>query len=135
MKLIRVMSFFGVFFGAINLLPSFLMGTPNASLNQAYGQVAVKDPFVPLLPQPKSNDADTISSPESEALPELKVNVQGALWDSPQPMAIIDGDVYKEGDLFLGGEAKLYRVEQNTVFILYKGIMYERKVGENKEEK
>lgn len=82
------------------------------------------DPFESLLPVKESQQkADQIKAPQPPA-----VSIEGALWDSDMPQAIIDGDVYKVGDTLKSVDAKIYKIEKNRVFIFYEGILYEMKV-------
>jgi type II secretory pathway component PulC len=56
------------------------------------------------------------------------------MWGSDVPMAIIDGEVYKEGDVIISNGAKLYKIENNEVLIYYDGRLHKRKVGVQPEK-
>lgn len=90
------------------------------------------DPFDSLLPVkegPKNPDGKPkVSQPPA-------ISIEGALWDSDMPQAIIDGDVYKVGDTLKSIDAKIYKIEKNRVFIFYEGMLYEMKVTGKKEAK
>ncbi|MFA5271894.1 MAG: hypothetical protein WC412_06120 [Candidatus Omnitrophota bacterium] len=83
------------------------------------------DPFDSLLPvkEEQRRVEELVKTPQP---PE--VSIEGALWDSDMPQAIIDGDVYKVGDTLKSINAKIYKIEKNRVFIFYEGILYEMKV-------
>lgn len=86
------------------------------------------DPFVSLLPQKgdKGLSGKKIVSPPP-------ITIEGALWNTDTPQAIIDGDVYKVGDKLKGYDAKIYKIEGNVVSIFYEGRLFEMKVSRKKE--
>jgi len=90
------------------------------------------DPFVSLLPvkDEQKKAEEKAKTPQPPA-----ISIEGALWDSDMPQAIIDGDVYKVGETLKSIDAKIYKIEKNRVFIFYEGILYEMKVTGKKEAK
>jgi len=103
-------------------------------LSFSYSQSRYKDPFEPLLPQEvKEEDEgqETITSEIEEAL--LSIVVQGILWGSDFPQAIIDGEVYKSGDRLKDIDAQVFRIEKGTVFISYGEKIYRMKIGKKGE--
>ncbi|MDD4955581.1 MAG: hypothetical protein PHP17_06050 [Candidatus Omnitrophica bacterium] len=97
----------------------------------AFAQAArAVDPFDSLLPE-KEGQTST-GEPAKPAMPP-PVTVQGAIWDTDTPQVIIDDEVYKVGDTLKGMDAKVYKIEKNTVFIFYEGRLYEMKVAGKKE--
>lgn len=93
-----------------------------------------RDPFSSVLP-----GEDKVEE-EKESLGPPPVTIQGVLWGSEMPQAIIDGEVYKEGDLIIDvknklgdPEAKIVQIKKNIVFILYGDKIHKMmtKRGEN----
>ncbi len=94
-----------------------------------------RDPFSPVLPpieQIGDNSAliEKFTTPVKEEIPVQlpPLVVQGLLYGSKIPQAIIDGEVYKAGDELRNINGKVSRVEKNSVFILYQGKTHEVKV-------
>ena len=84
-----------------------------------------KDPFKKLLPErvkPKENYKREYTEEKIEALRE--VEIQGVFWDVSPPQAIINGEVYKEGDLLEEIGAEITRIEKNKVTIIYRGRVF-----------
>jgi hypothetical protein len=104
-------------------------------LNFAYSK-EFRDPFFSLLPQKVEKKEITkreeIKMEESYYFPP-EVNIEGVLWGTDTPLTIIDGDVYKVGDKIKDIEAKIFKIEKNNVFIIYKGRLY-RLTTKKKEE-
>ena len=74
-----------------------------------YTAEQLRDPFVSLLPQEVSAD----SSPK--ALPSLRL--QGLMYGSVRPRAIIEGKVVKEGDHV--GEVEVVQILRDGVLLTY----------------
>lgn len=89
------------------------------------------DPFDSLLPEKAATIApdgtEKVSTPPA-------VTVEGAIWGSDMPQAIIDGEVYKVGDTLKNLDGKVYKIEKNRVFIFYEGRLHEMKVTGKKAE-
>ena len=90
------------------------------------------DPFDSLLP---TKDSPGNTSEQPKVVQPPAISIEGALWDTEMPQAIIDGDVYKVGDTLKNIDAKVYKIEKNRVFIFYEGRLYEMKVTGKKEAK
>jgi type II secretory pathway component PulC len=90
-----------------------------------------RDPFEPVLPA--ETQTTTQERPKDELLPPL-ITIEGVLWGTDSPSAIIDGDVYKVGDNLKNLDAQVNQIEKNTVFIMYKGKIWRMKVEKNKKE-
>ncbi|MDD4295139.1 MAG: hypothetical protein PHP69_06470 [Candidatus Omnitrophica bacterium] len=95
--------------------------------------IKVEDPFEPLLPK-ESETSGLDTGGQIKEAKDLVVAVEGIMWGSDVPMAIIDGEVYKEGDVIISNGAKLYKIENNEVLIYYDGRLHKRKVGVQPEK-
>ncbi|MBU2474242.1 MAG: hypothetical protein KKG91_05860 [Candidatus Omnitrophica bacterium] len=81
-----------------------------------YSAESYRNPFESLLPKEEAKVSELASQ---EAAKPLDVVIQGVLWGSAIPQAIIDGDVYKVGDKLKSIEnASLLRITDNVVFIV-----------------
>ena len=116
--------------GSIFLLfPLFLMNIFFCYSNETY-----HNPFITVLPLPEVKVETRVEAePDSAAIhpredispPEmLKIRVEGIVWGGVIPQAIIDGSVYREGDMLKTMEAKIEKIEEGTVFISYMGSIY-----------
>jgi len=89
-----------------------------------------RDPFESLLPKEEAAQKET-----SKKAPEtLAVTIEGVIWDSDIPQAIIDGDVYKIGDKLKKIDAKVFRINRNVVYLTQGDKVFKKEVGK-KEEK
>jgi len=61
---------------------------------------------------------------------EIKIN--GLVWHTPMPQAIINGEVYKKGDEFEGAE--IVAIDKEGVTFLYKGIEIIVRISRNFKE-
>lgn len=86
-----------------------------------------RNPFYPLLPEEEEKEQEMKNLPEvSENMPELSVNIEGIIWgDNVLKQVIIDGEIYQEGDSLKGYQAKIVKIENDKVKILYKGRILE----------
>jgi hypothetical protein len=98
------------------------------SLN-GWAQDAYKDPFIPLLPGEPG--VTTTVTREGELVPP-DITIEGILWGSNRPQAIIDGDVYGMGDDLLTVDAQVIRIEKDGIVISYKGAIH--KISVKKRE-
>ena len=81
-----------------------------------YSAESYRNPFESLLPKEESK---ALGLGSQEKVKPLEVAIQGVLWGSLTPQAIIDGDVYKVGDKLKSVEnASLLRITDNVVFIV-----------------
>lgn len=106
----------------------------------AYSQGKYKDPFASLLPQEvketetvdrKPGEKRAVVAETEEPLPSLVL--QGVLWGGDFPQVIIEGDVYRVGDKLKNLDARIFKIEKNTVFISYGAKIYKIKVGKGRE--
>lgn len=107
------------FFSFISIL--FLL------INPVYSQEGYKDPFEPVLPEETEESRQEAVLKETKVLPSSVV-VEGVLWGTGNPQAIINSAVYEVGDIIeeLGG--KILKIEKNIVFITYGEKIYRMKV-------
>lgn len=83
----------------------------------AYTSQNLRDPFALTIPQ----ELMTATIPaEAPPLPALKV--EGFVWGSNLPQAIIGGKVYGIGDTVQG--AKITGIDKNGITLLYNGYTY-----------
>lgn len=101
------------------------------SLLSGYAIATEGDPFDSLLPSTSTGT----EKPKEKIVEPPAINIEGALWGSDMPQAIIDGEVYKVGDTLKSVDAKIYKIEKNKVFIFYEGRLFEMKVSSKKEAK
>lgn len=97
-----------------------------------YCKDTYKDPFRYLLPEEKTGNA-TMAVKQRQSSDESKkdlpdITVQGVLWGSEVPQAVIDGEVYKVGDRILSIDARIFKIEENVVFISYGEGIFKLKV-------
>ncbi len=95
-----------------------------------WAQEGHRDPFESILP--KEEIDEDIDRPrriveEEIRLPEL-VAVQGVLWGTLNPQAVIGGKVYSVGDKIEGVDAVIVRIQENVVFISYAGRIFRETV-------
>ena len=108
---------------------SFILMLVSAEINLYSQDIPYYDPFIPLIPMEAETDAS--GRVKEETIPPLKI--EGVLWDSDLSQAIISGEVYKVGDTLKSIDAKVIRIEKNTVFISFKNKIFE--FATNKKEK
>ncbi len=89
-----------------------------------WAQDAYRDPFIPLLP----GEEPTTTVAGKEALIPPDIVIEGILWGSTRPQAIIDGDVYGVGDDLMTINAKVLRIEPDGVVISYEGVIHKMSV-------
>ena len=80
-----------------------------------------RDPFVPVIPI--TGEHKPPDKPPPVYVPPV-VAVQGILWGTDNPRAIIDGEVYAEGDKLKNIEATLYKIKKNKAIIIYQDRPY-----------
>ena len=78
-----------------------------------YTSTGLRDPFTLSLPQ------ETVVV-ETGPLPDF--NVEGYVWGSSIPQAIIEGGVYSEGDMVKG--AKIVKIDKTGITLFYNGKNY-----------
>ncbi|MCF7870805.1 MAG: hypothetical protein K9L77_02730 [Candidatus Omnitrophica bacterium] len=101
------------------------------SVTAGYAQADYKNPFESRLPQ-EAVEAKAIESSQEErdsvvALPE-GIAIEGVLWGSKMPQAIINGEVYKKGEKLESDKSvSIFNIKDNTVFFLYQGKIFKKK--------
>ena len=83
-----------------------------------------RDPFKKILPekpklQPREYPEERI---DSRSLEDLKI--EGVFWDIPIPQVIINGEVYKEGDVIPEVGAQIIEIKKNEVTLIYKDRVF-----------
>lgn len=88
-------------------------------------QGELRDPFE-APPLRKEEQAGEVG-PEGRVAPVSPpvVSVEGVLWGKDSARVIIDGEIYEVGDTLRNVDAKVYKIEANTVFIAYQGGLFE----------
>jgi len=86
-----------------------------------------RNPFEPFLPQERREERVQPESVPVSFTPsfELSFAVQGILWGTDNPQAIIDSKVYGVGDRIKGSDAIIQRIEDGIIFIYFQGRIYE----------
>lgn len=84
------------------------------------------NPFRPKLPQRLESPPDTSSRP---FLPKntkfhLEVNIEGVVWGTDLPQAVIEGKIYTVGDILEKYNAKIIHIDKEGVSIKYNEEMY-----------
>jgi len=92
-----------------------------------------RDPFESVLPQETAATSSNVTSSTDVNPPSVKI--EGILWGSEQPAAIIDGEVYKVGDKLKSLNGTLCRIEKDSVFIDYNNKIFEIGSPKKKEGK
>ncbi|MDD5584003.1 MAG: hypothetical protein PHV55_02985 [Candidatus Omnitrophica bacterium] len=83
-----------------------------------------RDPFDSVIPD-ESSGVEASTPGQEETIEPPKVTIEGVAWGVDVPQAIIDGEVYKAGDMLKGVEAKVFKIEKNAVLLEYKGKIFE----------
>jgi type II secretory pathway component PulC len=100
-----------------------------------YGE-NIKDPFQPLIIiEEKKEEKKEVEEKYVEFQEELlppEIHIEGILWGTQKPLAIIDGEVYGVGDRLKGIDATVFKIEKNSVYILYNEKLF--KMGTSKKE-
>jgi hypothetical protein len=101
------------------------------SVIAGYAQTDYKNPFESGLPQ-EAVEAETTESIQEigssvVSLPE-GITIEGVLWGSEMPQAIINGGVYKQGDKLKDNKSvSIFNIKDNTVFFSYQGKIFKKK--------
>lgn len=84
-----------------------------------YEADSYRDPLMPQIEKevPKAQEVTAEGAPVEEV--RLELNVQGMVWNSDKPEAIIEGQVFQLGDEVR--EAKIIEITKDGVKLLYKG--------------
>ncbi len=65
----------------------------------------------------------------------LDLEVEGIILSDNLKHAIIDGHLYKEGDIVENKDAKIVKIDKGRIFLMFSGVLYEVPIGKNIEEK
>jgi hypothetical protein len=84
-----------------------------------------RDPFDSALPGKRIDMTKPPPQEESDIIAPPQVTIEGVLWGSDKPQAIIDGEVYKEGDTLKTVDAQLFKIEKNVIYVRFKGKVFE----------
>lgn len=83
----------------------------------------MRDPFIPQLPR---KEKVVTTTPEAgKSAPQVtapKFTVQGMVWDSDKPQAIIDNKIYNLGDEING--AKIIEINKEGVKVIYQSNIF-----------
>ncbi|MCD6228701.1 MAG: hypothetical protein J7K17_04430 [Candidatus Omnitrophica bacterium] len=94
-------------------------------------------PFSPKLPVTK--EETTLPQEQKEEIPEPtfleEIDIQGLIWGTPTPQAIIDGWVYKVGDIIKDTDAEIIEIKKGEIKVRFLGRVYTVKMKKelNKE--
>lgn len=98
-------------------------------IGSLYSQDLYRDPFVSVLPKKDpvvtSNTPVAFQAPKEIIISPPEITIQGILWGTDNPMAIIDGEVYAVGDIIKPSESRVYKIEEGSVFVMYKNKLFE----------
>lgn len=100
-------------------------------LAPVYSQTGYRDPFEPLIKEEEegtSRDASEKAIIEEPKELPADMAVEGILWGTDKPLTIINGEVYKVGDVIKDVGAEILKIEGNSVYIGYGEKIYKLKV-------
>ena len=92
---------------------------PDNAAFTTYEADSYRDPLMPQIEKEitKAQEVTIEGAPVEEV--KLELNVQGMVWNSDKPEAIIEGQVFQLGDEIR--EAKIIEITKDGVKLLYKG--------------
>lgn len=94
-----------------------------------------RDPFKPLAVKDKPQGPKGPEEPEVVVENPLDTKtIEGIVWDTDMPQAIIDGDVYRVGDILKDTEAKILEIDKGVISVLYKGVIFDKFMEKKKKE-
>ncbi|MBN1587861.1 MAG: hypothetical protein JW937_10615 [Candidatus Omnitrophica bacterium] len=97
-----------------------------ADIVHRYDGRSFRNPFKSALPIAKPSGSATPTEVEidhtSEPVEPPKVTVQGLLWGSARPQAIIDNRIVEPGDSVAGAE--VLAIDRSGVTVIYRGFEY-----------
>ena len=84
-----------------------------------------RDPFESILPKEDLRLKKEETSAKSQIIaPKLKV--EGILWGSNRPQAIVNGNVYEVGEVIKEmPQTKIHKIEKGTVIIIHEGMVFQ----------
>lgn len=96
---------------------------------------ADRDPFEPGLPKEEEVREEDLPDPElvrpdptPVSLP-IALSVEGLLWGSDKPQAVINGRVYLLGDKLKEVDAEIIEIDNEGVSIRYKGEIFRKSIN------
>jgi type II secretory pathway component PulC len=133
-------SFYLILVGLFLTIALFVIGQV-VVLAQSDEAAIIRDPFDSLLPAPptvvpnnqpiiRNNFIQPAANPVAKP---LNLSVEGILWGTDKPSAIINGVVYKIGDTLKDIDVKLYDIQKNKILIIYEGRLQDFGVNPRKE--
>ncbi len=89
-----------------------------------------KDPFKPpFVKEEGGYRPSSLSVKKIEGHPrDLEVEVKGIIVGGKLKQAIIDGELYEEGDVLKNIDAKIVKIDKERVSIMFEGVLYEKSV-------
>jgi type II secretory pathway component PulC len=96
------------------------------SLN-SYAQGDYRDPFTSVIVEnkPKPEETEIVEEPEEKKPDKLNIRLEGVIWSKNLRQAIINGNVYNEGDILDYYGAKLLKVREDKISVFYNGVAHE----------
>jgi len=108
--------------------------------------------FAPKIPQKQPRDekgSDQISTPISDEPQasepmDISVNLEGLIWGTISPKAIIDGEIYSEGDRIMietddkeapYSDAVIRKIDKLGIHVEYAGRMYTLEITEKEDSR
>ncbi|UCD15864.1 MAG: general secretion pathway protein GspB [Candidatus Omnitrophota bacterium] len=90
-----------------------------------YAQTEYRDPFEARFPEkPEEVKKVEIKEPVGVSLPAMTIN--GILYaERGTSNVIINGQVYRIGEVIEGTTIKIHKIEKNKIFVLYQGGLFE----------
>lgn len=86
-----------------------------------YDHTDLRDPTVPLVKEPTRRSSTNTAPRETEiVLPSM--SFEGIVWDSANPVALIDGNAYRRGDEVKG--ARIVEVGTDRVTLSYRSRQF-----------
>ncbi|MFH2145862.1 MAG: hypothetical protein ABII75_07555 [Candidatus Omnitrophota bacterium] len=123
-KLMRVF-FAMIFFGCLFIAPLlFAQQSTSGDIGKEkfiYPEDAIKDPFVSIL---DTTGGVRDEGPTSQELFDMKLKkllVNGVFWDAYSPLAMINNELYKTGDIVIEGVSVL-EIKEDFVMFGYQGL-------------
>ena len=104
----------------ILLFTYFLLFTTYTFGEEEYTAQGLRDPFSSLIPEEVIEIEEIPISELRVFLPEF--NIEGLVWGTPHPQAIIEGKVVKIGDTIEG--AKIISISKSGIEIIYEGRIF-----------
>lgn len=95
----------------------------NEEINFTYPDI---NPFEPKLPRaPEQKDTPVTASVD---ISFSELNVEGIIWGTGMPQAVIDGEVYRIGDTLKGSPGKIVAINKEGVSVSYLERVYTLKI-------